>query len=66
VLCVAALNFQVLGAVVGFVAVDVVDKFAGRESPPDLLFGNKAVLVGVSAHVRKMVACADFDDNVAV
>lgn len=51
-----ARDLDVLGAVVGLVAVAVVNLFSLRQRPPQHLRGDEAVFVDVAAHVGHRVA----------
>jgi len=49
VFCVRRHDFKVFGAIVGFVAVKVVDTFANQQSAADFLFGHKTTLKNLLA-----------------
>jgi hypothetical protein len=55
-------HLEVLGPVVGLVAVDVVDDLRARERSPELLFGDETMLVDVPVRGRgRMVGSEDAD-----
>jgi hypothetical protein len=59
-------DFKILLAIVRLVAVDVMNLLAGPKPSPQLLFGHKSMLIGVTSNIGQMVIRADSHQNVAI
>lgn len=59
-------DFNVVGHVVGLIAVAVMHNFAATQFTAELLHGDKAMFVGVPAHVGQRMFGSNFHQHVAV